>query len=405
MSTKLKILQITNRIPYPLNDGGNIATYNVTKFLHSFGHKVTLACLNTNKHFQDPGVVKNITSEIYTTDINTDVTIKGLLTGILKSTPYNIERFYSKEFESKLEEILSQEKFDIIQLEGIYLSVYLDVIRNNSTSPVILRSHNIEHMIWKRLIEKEKNILKKIYLHNLSAKIKNFELRNLHNFDGIVAITQNDEAFYKENGFKGLLTTINAGVDFDLYKKTSVSPVKNTLCFLGSMEWMPNVQGIKWFIDEVWNKLKKDIPEIELHIAGKNPPEDLMKLNIPGITMHGMIEDGIAFLNKYDLVIVPLLSGGGMRLKVIEAMALGKCIISTTIGCEGIEVKHSENILIADTPEEFSSAIRFIMNDKELQDSIGRNAYELAYKKYSWEKLVREFENFYLESIEKNKNK
>src|SRR6187402_1169399 len=177
MNNKLTILQITNRIPYPLNDGGNIATYNITKQLNKFGHKVILASLNTKKHYQDPTVLTNIAT-VCTTEIDTTITPHGLVRGLFTKLPYNIERFVSESFKNLLKTLIIEQKPDIIHMEGIYLSIYLDTIKEYSSVPIILRPQNIEHEIWERAAQNEKNVLKKWYFKNLSSKIKQFELEN-----------------------------------------------------------------------------------------------------------------------------------------------------------------------------------------------------------------------------------
>lgn len=398
MNKKLVILQITNRLPYPLNDGGNIATYHVTKYLNRFGHKVILASLNTKKHQQDPAQLSGIAS-IRTVDIDTTLTATGLLKGLFQKMPYNVERFASNEFSALLAKILREEKPDIIHLEGIYMAIYLDVLRENSMVPVVLRSHNIEYEIWERTAQNEKNALKKFYLKNLSRKIKAFEKEKMHLFDGILAITDRDRSFYKQNQYKGLLRTVPAGVDLETIK---VHPVANnpiSLCFLGSMEWIPNIQGVEWYLEKVWPALHTKYPLLTLHIAGKNMPEEMKNRKIEGVSFHGMVPDAATFLDQHPVMIVPLLSGGGMRLKIVEAMAHRQCVISTSIGAEGIEAESKKEILIADSPEGFIESTEALITGTLNAGAIGLQAEKLVQEKYSWEKLVREIEKFYLELI------
>ncbi|HEY8402570.1 MAG TPA: glycosyltransferase family 4 protein [Cytophagaceae bacterium] len=395
---KLKILQLTNRLPYPLNDGGNIATYNVTKYLNKFGHQVTLVSLNTKKHFHDPSPLGQIAT-IHTTNIDTTITLTGIIKSFFKKTPYSVERFYSEDFKKQLIDILQKNEFDIVQVEGIYLAIYLKVIRQHSNAKVVLRSHNIEHQIWERVAKNEANPLKKIFLKDLYKKIKLFELKHLRKFDGIIAITENDEEFYRKAGFRHKLVTINAGVDLDLYQPSTTTPMKGSICFLGSLEWKPNLQGLMWFLEKVWPHLLEKKPELQFHVAGKNPPPFLNNLKIPGVTFHGMVPSAIDFVNKYQIVVVPLLSGGGMRLKIVEAMALGKCIVSTSIGAEGIDVQNGHNIILVNTPEDFISQILYLLENEQVLDKISQNACNHARIKYNWELLVKNFEAFYYELL------
>jgi glycosyltransferase involved in cell wall biosynthesis len=398
LNTSLTILQITNRIPYPLNDGGNIATYNVTKYLNRFGHRVILASLNTKKHDQDPSVLSSI-AKVYTTNIDTTLRPLGLIKGLFTKIPYNIKRFISPEFKILLEKIITENNPQIIHLEGIYLSIYADTIKKISSSPLVLRSHNVEYEIWERNARNEKNLLKKWYLKNLSHKIQKFEQLNLHKFEGILSITERDGEFYKRNNFAGKLKTIPAGVDLELYSAENISNEKISLCFLGSMEWMPNVQGIEWFLQEVWPTLRNKSSELTLHIAGKNMSEEMKNRKVDGVFFYGMVPDAAAFLKQHPIMIVPLLSGGGMRLKIVEAMVLGRCVLSTPIGAEGIEAKENSEIILASNPKEFIDKIEMVINGKINTKIIGENAQKLAREKYSWEKLVKEIEKFYFELI------
>ncbi|MBC7450774.1 MAG: glycosyltransferase, partial [Cytophagales bacterium] len=280
MNASLRILQITNRIPFPLNDGGTIATYNVTYYLNASGHKVTLASLNTNKHHQDPAVLKDIAS-VYTTDIDTTVTAAGLLRGIFSDLPYNIKRFDSPAFKNLLTHIVSNNTFDIIQIEGSYMALYISVLRKHSNASIVLRSHNIEHEIWERMALHESNRLKSWYFGMLSKKIKRFEDSTMHAFDAVVAITDRDADYYRRHHFKGTLEVINAGADLSKWIPDHTHIEKNTICFLAGLDWMPNQQGLDWFLNQIWPELKKRFPPLQLHIAGKAMPPHYLQLNDP----------------------------------------------------------------------------------------------------------------------------
>ncbi|WMJ75100.1 glycosyltransferase family 4 protein [Cytophagaceae bacterium ABcell3] len=392
----MKILQITNRIPYPLDDGGNIATYSVTKYLNRFGHEVTMASMNTKKHFQDPEVMSSV-CDIRAMYWPAPITFLGMFLGLFKKMPYNVWRFMSKEFSGLLVKLLAEKKFDIIQLEGSYMLLYADLLKQHTAAPVILRSHNIEYQIWGRYADSEgNNLLKKFYLKHLSKQIKHFELQYLHKADGIIAITDQDAEFYRQAGYKKELTVISAGVDMDFVDVVGQKkPIPDSVCFLGSLEWMPNAQGLDWFIEHVWPVIRRFKPHAQLHIAGKNPPERYKNLKGNGIFFHGMVPDAADFVSTYQIVIVPLFSGGGMRLKIVEAMALGKCIVSTPVGAEGIDAAHDKQILLADNAKDFQKNILCLMEEPSRYNRVADNAVSLARSKYDWEILVRQFEKFY----------
>ena len=213
-------------------------------------------------------------------------------------------------------------------------------------------------------------------------------------FDGIIAITEQDLNWYRKHTAKAQLVAINAGVNLERFKvRPPQFPLK--MCFLGSSEWEPNVQGLNWFLETAWPLIRSSWPDAEFHVAGKNPPEELKTLKVEGMVFHGEIPSVPDFLDTYGILIVPLLSGGGMRLKVVEAMGAGKCIISTSIGAEGIFYNQGEHLLIADTPEQFKVAAMTLREAPEKVTEIGRKAAELAAEKYDWGALVRRFEAFF----------
>ncbi|MCS7073339.1 MAG: glycosyltransferase family 4 protein, partial [Bacteroidia bacterium] len=358
----MKILQITSRIPYPLTDGGALAMYHVTRCLTEYGHTVILAALNTSRHYQNPAVLQNI-AKVYDCPINTDIQLwKALYSFFTETIPYNILRFRSQSFANLLTNILSTESPDIIQLEGVYLGLYVDEIRKHSRAPILLRAHNVEYEIWERLATAEKNPLKAFYLRHLAGKGRLFEQQIIQTFDGIIAITERDELQFRNLGFQGKSTVIPAGVDWNAYQLHSVDKKPNSVCFLGSLEWMPNQQGLLWFLEYVWEQIRNAIPEATFWVAGKNPPKQIQDWNQPGVCVLGQVPSAPEFLARHQIMVVPLLAGGGMRLKIIEGMASGLAIVSTEVGAEGVTV---ESIQLANSPSQFAEFVIKLLQDKK----------------------------------------
>ena len=394
----LQILILTNRLPWPLNDGGNIATYHVLQHLGGFGHAVTLASLNTRKHYEDPAHLADV-AEVYTTNIDTTVNLFGLLRGLFGKIPYNISRFVSADFAALLERILTEKQFDVVQLEGIYLATNLPLIRRFSKAKVVLRAHNAEHKIWERVGKNEYLPHRKLYLAYLAKNIRKFEVEHACQFDGIAAITEDDAAWFRELCPLMPVRAIPAGVHLVNKSEASLQNLPQTVAILGSLEWAPNVQGLEWFLANVWPKVLEKLPAAHLHIAGKNPPEKLLSLKEPNTTMHGTVPNATQFLLKHPVLAVPLQAGGGMRLKVVEAMALGRCIVSTNIGAEGIPAEDKTHLLLADSADDFAAALVTALTNRQLQQQVGENARQLAEEKYAWDGLVRNFEKFYRELL------
>ena len=390
----LNILVLTNRVPFPLNDGGNIAIYHMIKFLKDKGHNIQLLSFNTTKHHQDKTVLDGFV-KMETVELNNEMKFSGILRGFFQKLPFFIKRFESEEFQKKLIHLLKNESFDVVQTETIYMGLYAEIVKQNSNTKLVLRAHNIESQIWKRLAKNVVSPFKKIYFSYLAKRIEKFEMEIATFYDRVIPITQNDAEFYKSFIDENKIKSISAGIDFEKYTQYhSQKTVANSICFLGSLEWQPNIQGLKWFVKNVIPKLFEINKSVEFHIAGKNPPADLMHFTEKRIIMHGMVEDAMEFLSKYEILVVPLLSGSGMRLKVIEAMALKKCIVSTTIGSEGINISSNELALV-DEPHKMAYKINALLQDENERYRLKTNAYEYVKQHYDWNNLVAQFEEVY----------
>lgn len=404
----MKILQLCKKFPFPLKDGEAIAVTYLSRALHELGCEVTLLAMNTSKHFVETDNLPksfNHYKNIYTSFVDNRVKPHDAFVNLFSEQSYHISRFVTKGYKDQLINILQREKFDIIQLETLFLAPYIDTIREYSDAKIVMRSHNIEHEIWERLTKHTKNPVKKWYLNHLTQKLKIFELAQLEKYDALMAITQRDLDFCKNLGFKNPSKVVPIGLDIRDYSADNVSykkPLK--MSFIGSLDWQPNIEGLTWFLDNCWEKINAALPDIEFHIAGRNTPANIKNIKLPNVFVHGEVPDAQDFINEYPMMIVPLLSGGGMRAKILEGMALGKVVLSTTIGIEGIFAKHGENALLADTPEEFLNVLKKYQSlDKLL--AIGQRAQVFTAKNYDNYEIGKEVLHFYQRLTGKKREK
>lgn len=397
----MKVFQLSNKIPYPEKDGGAIAINAVTEGLLKTGCEVKMLAMNTRKHFVNksaiPGKYCN-DRHLEMVAIDTSIKILPALKALITGKSYNISRFQSKEFSSKLIQILQQEKFDIIHLEGLYLIPYLSVIRQYSKAPVVLRTHNIEWTIWKKLASEEKNKWKKWYFNKLSAQLKKYEESNIHLVDGIATITNKDLEYLKTIGCKKPLVHIPFGIDLKEYQPKATL-YSCSLFYIGALDWLPNLQGVDWFLKNVWSNIYAKFPNVQLHIAGRNMPRNLRNSTYPNVIFHGEIENAKTYMEEYDIMTVPLFAGSGVRIKIIEAMAMGKAIVTTTAGIEGIECKWGREVLVVDKPDQFAEAICQCIADATLKNSLQKNARKWAEENYDIDKTTDKLLALYNELI------
>ena len=393
----MKILQVCYKPPFPALDGGSMGMHSLTMGLINNGHKVKVLAFNTYKHPSDPSKLPS--SYIEQTGYETifvDLKLRPLsaLLAFLKNQSYHVKRFVSKQMNDRLISLLKEEDFDIIQLESIYLATYVHTIRKHSKAKLVLRAPNIEHLIWERTTAFTKNPFKRLYLRQLASSLKTFELKMVNSFDGVFPVTQVDADYFKANGCNNSCTGIPVGIEiFDLVCKHLAE--KNTLFHIGSMDWIPNQQGIKWFIDEIWDDVHKALPELKVYFAGRSMPQWLLKLEKENIIIYGEVPDSAGFICSKDIMIVPLLSGSGIRIKILEAMSLGKCVIATSQAAEGILYENNINIIIADTVEEFQTAIKKCIQDETFSKMIAENGERLIEEKDNINTVARDLVDLY----------
>jgi len=399
----MNILILCNKSPYPPKEGGPIAMNVIIKGLLKAGHSVKVVALNTNKYFIDnKDIPEEYRKKTGIEFVYTDLSINPVAAfiNLFSEKSYHVERFVSENVNKKLIKVLKEKNFDIVQLEMLYMAPYINTIRKHSNAKVILRAHNIEHLIWERITYVAKNPLKKWYIGNLTKKLKNYELSVMNKFDGIATITAKDAEFFRDAGCRIPLTDIPFGIEIGKYEPKYSKEKEISLFHLGSMNWMPNEEGVRWFLDKVWPLIHKKSPKLKFYLAGRMMPDWLTTLKMNNVEVIGEVDDATEFINDKGIMIVPLLSGSGIRIKIIEGMALGKTIISTTIGAEGINYKNGKDILIADTPMEFSNAISQCINDRDYCASIGKNARNLIENDHNITKLIDKLVWFYDKVIE-----
>lgn len=380
----MRILQLCKKFPFPLKDGESIAVTNLGKALHELGCEISLLAMNTSKHKADTTRIPSELAhykEIYTVEVDNRLKPVDALVNLFSGESYHISRFISKDFETRLISLLQTDSFDIIQLETLYLAPYLNTIRKHSNAVIAMRAHNVEHEIWERITAQSGFILKKWYLRYLTDKLKRFEMETLNEYDFLVAISERDLNKFKNLGYQNGAIASPVGIDINAYKLPAPvfhgSPARS-IFFIGSLDWMPNTEGLNWFLQEVWPGVKSDHSDIEFHIAGRNTPAGLMALSGDRLKVHGEIANAHEFIKSHQIMVVPLFSGSGMRVKILEGMALGKTIITTSLGLEGIPATHNKNILIADTAAEFIEALERCYKESDLMNSIGQNAKQFV---------------------------
>ena len=394
----MKVLQLSHKPPYPPKDGGCLAIDNISQGLINAGVELKILTIETAKHpFEKDRIPEQYLEKtgISSVFVDTKLNVVDAFSNLVTQDSYNISRFFTPDFDHVLIKVLEEKEYDIVHLESLFMTPYISTIRMHSDARIVLRSHNLEYIIWERLSKQTGSVAKKTYLKLLAQQLKKYELNVLNQVDGIAPISKRDADDFRKLGAKQPIEIIPFGLNINKYKADSESNKELNLFHLGSMDWAPNLEGLDWFLQYIWPVINTKEPEATLYLAGRDMPDRFFEMGLSKVVVVGEVEDAIKFIKSKSLMIVPLLSGGGIRVKIIEGMALGKAIISTSVGAEGIHYTHKKNIWIADTPDEFAEAVRFFKSNPQKITEFGSNARKLVEKEYSNEVIIDKLLSFY----------
>lgn len=379
-----------------------MAMNSITQGLLREGCEVRVLTMESDKH---PANVAILPAEYleatHLEAVYVDLGVKPLEAAVamLCGESYHVRRFRSEAFAARLRAILEQETFDVVHLESIFMTPYVPLIRKCSKARVVLRAHNVEHVIWRRVAESTHHGLKRWYLKHLALTLRAYELEHVNDYDGVVCITRNDAEYFRQQGCRRPVTAIPFGVEPEDVPSVEVEPA--SLFHIGAMDWMPNRESVEWLLDEVWPVVHREVPQARLYLAGRRMPRKWMEASIEGVNVVGEVPDAGHFIAGKQINVVPLLSGSGIRVKIIEAMAAGKAVVTTTVGAQGIEFTEGENMLIADTPQQFAAQIKRLVDDQDYCRSVGAAAARLVAEQYDVRMLTRKLQQFYDEICEK----
>lgn len=395
----MKILQLCKKFPFPLKDGESIAVTTLSKSLNALGCEITLLAMNTRKHFFDVKILPegfDHYQDVQTITVDNRLKPWDAFKNLFSKDSYHISRFVSDPFAKRLIQLLKNNEFDVVQLETLYLAPYIPVIRKHSKAMVAMRAHNVEHEIWQRITDNTSAGPKKWYLQYLTQKLKRFESEQLKQYDILVAITQRDLETYQKLGYQNEAVVTPIGIDAEDYNANFTSFRKDlSISFIGSLDWMPNLEGLNWFLDNVWKEASQLYPQLKLHIAGRNTPDWMRQLELKNVVVHGEVPDAPTFINQHSIMVVPLLSGSGMRAKILEGMALGKVILTTKMGLEGIDAQNGKEVMIADTPKEFIERLQFCYINKSSLEKMGRDAKDFVNNHYDTLAIAKKLQKAY----------
>jgi sugar transferase (PEP-CTERM/EpsH1 system associated) len=379
----------------PLDSGGRIRSYNLVRELAK-RHRVTFFGFHAQQDNAAHAELNHICERVLCFPLELPepkslVEFRQYATGILSGEPHSVRKFYRPHVASELRALLRKETYDILVSDFVFAA---SVIPWDIPCPKILFTHNVEATIWKRHYDVASNPLWKLLSWREWRTMERTENGYLKKADLVVAVSNADRDVFSRVIPREKLAVIPTGVDVDFFQPRPAAEEENTLVFTGSMDWLPNEDGMFYFVEEIFPRISRQVPTVKLIVVGRKPSRRLKALAAgdPRIELTGWVEDVRPYLASGSVCIVPLRVGSGTRLKIFEAMSMGKAVVSTTIGAEGLPVKSGSDVLLADAPEDFATCVVRLLRDKAQRQRLGAAARHLVENKFSWFSVAAEFE-------------
>lgn len=393
----MKVLLALPRPLFPADTGGKIRTLKIFSHLAKRAeiHAVSLADrkLDADAMTEMRKIFQTYTPVFWSEKTKYSLGFyAGLFAAQWGRLPYTVAKYRLAHYRKTIEELAARQKCDVIFCD--FLPPAAAVLETN-LRPRVLFEHNVESLLRKRYWEKEVNPIRKWIFRAEWQKVSRLEAKLLQSFDHVLAVSEYDQQTFQRDFGANNVSSIPTGVDVEFFRPPDVKPRPGRLVFVGSMDWYPNEDGAIWFLQEVYPYLYKKNPEISLAIVGRNPSRRLLNhaAGVPGIEITGRVEDVRPFLGQAEVVVVPLRIGGGTRIKIPEAMAMGKAVVSTHIGAEGLPFVPGKEILLEDEPQAFADAIHYLLQDPDRRASLEIAAREQVVRNHSWEVVAERVEH------------
>lgn len=368
---------------------------NLAEGLATAGAALTQLMVETPGHPFPAQVPDNYPFVHHRVFLDTNIRVSGAALNLLQSGSYHLERFKKVALMKALEQILAKENFDIIQAEGPFVLGFLAELRSMTKARIILRAHNVEYLIWERVAKSGRHGLLSPYLKLQSARLKREEIAIASQVDGLVVMSDTDLQAFKKLGVQTPATVIGIGTSLKAPEILPEQTEGRKIFHLGAMNWYPNKEGVEWFIEKVFPRVKAEVPGIKLHLAGHGMPAGIVPAEHQEAIQLDSAPDAATYMLSHGIMIVPLLSGSGIRVKIIEGLRLGKVILTTKIGAEGLGVVDGRELLIASDEVEFAEKLIQCFADPALCGEISENARKFAAAHFDTAQLARQLLSFY----------
>ncbi|CCK80469.1 glycosyltransferase [Desulfobacula toluolica] len=399
----MNVLFLSTRSPYPLISGHSLRTYHIMRGVAK-RHNVTLVThIQLDEELKSENIdhLKSICKAVYPYRIPADASRFKLVSALIKNL-FSLKPFVAQKYDfplmrRKIQEILKKGTIDLVHVDMLPLTAYEQEF---SDIPKILVNHNVESLRLFRWCQNEKNILKKIYLGIQYIKLKAFERIAMRKFDCCVAVSEIDRNILQAMGGENKIVVVPNGTDTNFFKPLGRNKIEKSVLWIGHMDVHTNLDAVLYFMRDIYPVLKMKCPDVRIIFVGTSPPTEITEAEKKdkNIKTTGFVNDIRPYLDEAMVLMVPIRIGSGTRLKILDSMAMGKAIVSTRVGCEGLNVTDGKDIFIGDTPEDFADRVVHLLNNPKQRELLQKNARDLA-RTYDWEKIEEKQEAVYRQAI------
>ncbi|GFM37300.1 glycosyltransferase [Desulfovibrio psychrotolerans] len=375
------ILMLAGRVPYPLDDGWKLRTFHLLRALASGSRPVDMVVFGEPGHSGCPEVLQALCRDVVVVPRVKAYAASDLLCGLVLPTPFSVLNYGDAEFARAVRELAGRNAYDLALVEDIVMAQYAPLVKGARR---FLDMHNVESDLMARFAANCDNIFKRVYASVTAAKLGRYEQRTAEGFDAVFVCSAEDRALLERNGIRVPVHVVPNGVDCALHARNGSDREPMSLVFVGSMDYHANISGVEYFHAQVLPLLRERHPDLTVYVVGKNPPDRIRAMGGKGVVVTGAVDDVRPYLHRAAVSIVPLLVGGGTRLKILEAMAAGVPVVSTSLGAEGIGAVHGRDILIGDTARSFADAVSTLLGNPAEGERLALMGREFVRQRFDW---------------------
>lgn len=375
------ILMLAGRVPYPLDDGWKLRTFHLLRALASGGRPVDLIAFGIPGHSCCPEILQALCRDVVVVPREKAYAVSDLLRGLVLPTPFSVLNYRDAEYAQAVSRLAGRNAYDLVLVEDIVMAQYAPLAEGARR---FLDMHNVESDLMARFAANCENTFKRVYASVTARKLGRYERHAAQGFDAVFVCSAEDRALLERNGTRVPVHVVPNGVDCALHERNGQDRERASLVFVGSMDYHANISGVEYFHAQVLPLLRERHPDLVVYVVGKNPPARIRAMADTGFVVTGAVDDVRPYLHRAAVSIVPLLVGGGTRLKILEAMAAGVPVVSTSLGAEGIGAVHGRDILIGDTARSFADAVSLLLDDPAEGERLALSGREFVRQRFDW---------------------